>query len=124
MTRYFLSKVLALFAGIVLIFVAYNHNSNSLYVISGKAYGTTWSVSSPEYIADNHKDSIKKIIYEVDYVASNYKSESEISKININFNEYQFVSDDLFNILKIAKSVESVSEGYYNIMLGKISKIC
>ena len=121
MTRYFFSKVLALFAGIVLIFVAYNHNSNSLYVISGKAYGTTWSVSSPEYIADNHKDSIKKIIYEVDYVASNYKSESEISKININFNEYQFVSDDLFNILKIAKSVESVSEGYYNIMLGKIS---
>ena len=121
MSRYFISKVIALFAGIVLLFIAYNHNSNTLYVISGNAYGTTWSVSSTEYIADNHKEAIKKIINDIDFVASNYKSESEISQININYSEYQFVSDDLFNILKIAKSVETISEGYYNIMLGKIS---
>ena len=121
MSRYFLSKVIALSAGVILLLIAYNHNSNSLYVISGNAYGTTWSVTSPQYIADNHKDAIKRIINDIDYVASNYKSESEISKINMNFNEFQFISDDLFDILKIAKSVENISEGYYNIMLGKIS---
>ena len=121
MSRYFLSKVIALSAGVILLLIAYNHNSNSLYVISGNAYGTTWSVTSPQYIADNHKDAIKRIINDIDYVASNYKSESEISKINMNFNEFQFISDDLFDILKIAKSVEAISEGYYNIMLGKIS---
>ena len=121
MSRYFFSKVIALFAGIILLLIAYNHNANSLYVISGNAYGTTWSVSSPQYIADNHKEAIKNIINDIDYVASNYKSESEISKINMNFKELQFVSDELFDILKIAKSVEAISEGYYNIMLGKIS---
>ena len=121
MSRYFFSKVIALFAGIILLLIAYNHNANSLYVISGNAYGTTWSVTSPQYIADNHKEAIKDIINDIDYVASNYKSESEISKINMNFNEFQFISDELFDILKIAKNVEDISEGYYNIMLGKIS---
>ena len=121
MSRYFFSKVIALLAGIILLLIAYNHNANSLYVISGKAYGTTWSVTSPQYIADNHKEAIKDIINDIDYVASNYKSESEISKINMNFNEFQFISDELFDILKIAKNVEDISEGYYNIMLGKIS---
>ena len=121
MSRYFFSKVIALLAGIILLLIAYNHNANSLYVISGNAYGTTWSVSSTQYIADNHKEAIKDIINDIDYVASNYKSESEISKINMNFNEFQFISDDLFDILKIAKNVEDISEGYYNIMLGKIS---
>ena len=121
MSRYFFSKVIALLAGIILLVIAYNHNINSLYVISGNAYGTSWSVTSPQYIADNHKEAIKDIINDIDYVASNYKSESEISKINMNFSEFQFISDDLFDILKIAKSVENISEGYYNIMLGKIS---
>ena len=121
MSRYFFSKVIALLAGIILLVIAYNHNINSLYVVSGNAYGTTWSVTSPQYIADNHKEAIKDIINDIDYVASNYKLESEISKINMSFSEFQFISDDLFDILKIAKNVEDISEGYYNIMLGKIS---
>ena len=121
MSRYFISKILALSAGIILLIVAYFHNQNSIFIISGEAYGTSWSVSSTEYIGDHHKDKIKKIIYEIDLVASNYKSESEISQINLNYKENQFISDDLFNILSIAKSVENISKGYYNIMLGKIS---
>ena len=121
MSRYFISKILALSAGIILLIVAYFHNQNSIFIISGEAYGTSWSVSSSEYIGDHHKDKIKKIIYEIDLVASNYKSESEISQINLNYKENQFISDDLFNILSIAKSVENISKGYYNIMLGKIS---
>ena len=121
MSRYLISKIIALTAGLVLLFIAFNHNNNSIYYISGEAYGTSWSVSSSEYIADHHKDKIKNIINDIDFVASNYKSESEISKINLNYSEYQFISPDLFNILKIAKAVELESENFYNIMLGKVS---
>ncbi len=101
--------------------IAYNHNSNIIYNFSGEAYGTTWSISSSEYIADNHKEEIKSIINKIDLIASNYKPESEISQININYAEYQFISNDLFKILEIAKVVELSTDGYYNIMLGKIS---
>ena len=121
MTRFFVSKIIALLAGIVLIIVAYTHNSNSLYVITGNAYGTTWTISSSEYIGDHHKEKIEFIINKIDYVASNYKEDSEIALINKNFKEYQFISNDLFNILMIAKDVELKSEGFYNVMLGKIS---
>ena len=121
MTRFLLSKIIALLSGILLIIVAYNHNSNSLYVITGKAYGTSWTISSSEYISDHHKEKIEIIINKIDYVASNYKKDSEIALINKNFKEYQFISNDLFNILVIAKDVELKSEGFYNIMLGKIS---
>ncbi len=121
MSRFFLSKIIALLAGLVLIILAYNHNQNSVYVISGNAYGTSWSITSSEYIADNHQEEIKQIIKDIDYIASNYKSESEISQINMNYSQYQFISKDLFNILKVAKEVENLSNGYYNIMLGKVS---
>ena len=121
MSRYLVSKIIALIAGLVLLVIAYNHNSNIIYNFSGEAYGTTWSISSSEYIADNHKEEIKSIINKIDLIASNYKPESEISQININYAEYQFISNDLFKILEIAKVVELSTDGYYNIMLGKIS---
>jgi len=120
-SRYLVSKIIALIAGLVLLVIAYNHNSNIIYNFSGEAYGTTWSISSSEYIADNHKEEIKSIINKIDLIASNYKPESEISQININYAEYQFISNDLFKILEIAKVVELSTDGYYNIMLGKIS---
>ena len=121
MSRYLFSKIIALVAGIVLLVVAYIHNTNSVYSISGNAYGTYWSISSSEYIGDHHKEQIKTIINNIDLVASNYKPKSEINIINMNFNEYQLISDDLLNILIIAKKVEDISEGYYNIMMGKVS---
>tara|TARA_Y100001954_G_C15808237_1_gene603801 strand:- start:1835 stop:2824 length:990 start_codon:yes stop_codon:yes gene_type:complete len=120
-TRYFFSKIIALSAGILLVIIAYNHNSNSLYKINGNAYGTTWSITSTEYLGDHHIANIESIIERIDFVASNYKNDSEINKINMNQNKSQFVSNDLFNILKIAKEVENNSLGYYNIMLGKLS---
>ena len=121
MSRYLVSKIIALIAGLILLVIAYNHNSNIIYNFSGEAYGTTWSISSSEYIADNHKEEIKSIINKIDLIASNYKPESEISQININYAEYQYISNDLFKILEIAKVVELSTDGYYNIMLGKIS---
>ena len=121
MTRNFFSKLIALVSGVVLVIVAYNHNNQSLYVISGNAYGTTWSVTSTSYIGDHYKNKITSIINDIDYVASNYKADSEISIINQdNKTEYK-ISEDLFNILEIAKTVENNSDGFYNIMMAKKS---
>ena len=60
--------------------VAYNHNQTSIYQINGQAYGTSWSVVSSQYIGDHHKNNIINIINNIDFVASNYKNNSEISK--------------------------------------------
>jgi thiamine biosynthesis lipoprotein len=120
-TRNLFSKLIALFAGIILLVVAYNHNQKSLYEISGSAYGTRWSISSTEYISDLHKNNIISIINRIDYVASNYKEDSEIAAINFSQGNDFKISPDLLNILIIAKDVENSSDGFYNIMMGKVS---
>jgi len=71
-----------LFVGLICIYLAYTFNSSNLYSISGKAYGTSWSVTSTEFIADHHEKKILDIIDTVDTVASNYKPDSEIALIN------------------------------------------
>jgi len=119
--RQLISKIIALTAGFILLLIAYNHNQDRLYLINGDAYGTTWSIKSTEYIGDHHKDNIEKIISRIDYVASNYKEDSEIALINASNDSYHFISEDLFQILAIAKEVEKISEGFYNITLGKVS---
>jgi len=120
-TRNLFSKLIALTAGIILLIVAYNHNQKSLYEISGTAYGTRWSITSTEYISDLHKNNIISIINRIDYVASNYKKDSEIALINFSQKNNFKISNDLLNILTIAKDVEESSNGFYNIMMAKVS---
>lgn len=121
MTRNLFSKLIALTAGIILLIVAYNHNQKSLYEISGTAYGTRWSITSTEYISDLHKNNIISLISRIDYVASNYKKDSEIAVINFSPKNNFKISNDLLNILTIAKDVEESSNGFYNIMMAKVS---
>ena len=121
MTRNLFSKLIALTAGITLLIVAYNHNQKALYEISGTAYGTNWSISSTDYISDLHKNNIVSIINRIDFVASNYKKDSEIALINFSQKNKYKVSTDLINILTVAKDVEESSDGFYNIMMGKVS---
>ena len=121
MTRNLFSKLIALTVGIILLIVAYNHNQKSLYEISGTAYGTRWSITSTEYISDLHKNNIISIINRIDYVASNYKKDSEIALINFSQKNNFKISNDLLNILTIAKDVEGSSNGFYNIMMAKVS---
>jgi thiamine biosynthesis lipoprotein len=74
------------------------------------------------YLNDVHKSNIKEIINKIDYVASNYKVDSEISIINNkNSNIELKISDDLYNILSLANKVEELSNNAYDIKLGKLS---
>jgi thiamine biosynthesis lipoprotein len=122
MSRKLISKLIALCVGLFCIFIAYNSNSNKTYSISGNAYGTSWSVVSTSFIADHHEKNIIKIIDHIDLVASNYKINSEIAIINKEPTNVELsISDDLYNILNIAEGIKRLSDGAYNIMLGKVS---
>ena len=121
-TRYTLSKVIALIVGVICLFIAYSTNKNQPHSIQGFAYGTSWSVTSGKFIADHHEKNIVKIIDRIDFIASNYKDNSEITLINFNNSSGNInISPDLYKILTIAKDVEVMSGGYYDVTLGKIS---
>ena len=121
-SRKLLSKLLALIVGCICVYIAYTSNTNNSYSISGSAYGTYWSVTSSEFIADHHEKNIIKIINKVDMVASNYKPDSEIALVNQKpINEPISISADLYNILEIAQNVHKISDGFYDITLGKVS---
>ena len=120
--RFILSKAIALFVGLICIYLAYTFNSSNLYSISGKAYGTTWSVTSTEFIADHHEKKILDIIDSIDYIASNYKPDSEIALINKAPIKTELpISKDLYMIFKEAKIISNNLDNYYDITLGKIS---
>ena len=100
------SKLLALVVGGICVYIAYTSNTNNSYSIGGSAYGTYWSVTSSNFIADHHEKNIIKIINKVDMVASNYKPDSEIAIVNQKpINEPISISADLYNILEIAQNV-------------------
>ena len=122
LSRKVISKIIALIVGLFCIYIAYSSNTNKTYKINGSAYGTSWSVVSTSFIADHHEKNIIKIIDHVDEIASNYKIDSEIAIINqLPVDEELTISSDLFNILNIALEINKLSNGSYNIMLGKIS---
>ena len=55
-------------------------------------------------------------------VASNYKPNSEIALLNQRPLETPItISPDLYNILEIAKDIHNISDGFYDISLGKVS---
>ena len=122
LSRKVISKIIALIVGLFCIYIAYSSNTNKTYKINGSAYGTSWSVVSTSFIADHHEKNIIKIINHVDEIASNYKIDSEIAIVNqLPADEELTISSDLFNILNIASEINKLSNGSYNIMLGKIS---
>ena len=122
LSRKLISKIIALCVGLFCVFIAYNSNLNKTYSIGGNAYGTSWSIVSSSYIADHHEKNIIKIIDHIDLVASNYKINSEIAIINKQpTNTELYISNDLYNILNIAEDINKLSNGAYNIMLGKVS---
>ena len=121
-SRKLFSKLLALIVGCICIYIAYSSNKSATFTINGSAYGTYWSVTSTEFIADHHEKNIQKIIDNVDMVASNYKVNSEVAILNQKpINAPITISSDLYNILDIAKNIHSLSDGSYDITLGKIS---
>ena len=83
MNRLTISKLIALAVGLICIFFAYNYNKSATYKISGPIFGSYWQLISTEYVSDSLKKSIEDELSRIDLIASNYKKDSELSRINI-----------------------------------------
>ena len=82
MNRLVLSKLIALLIGFGCILLAYNYNKSATYFTSGPIFGTSWKLVTTEYVTDSLKQSIQNELNRIDLIASNYKTDSELSFIN------------------------------------------
>ena len=120
--RQFISKIFAFFIGIGCVYIAYEFNSKSNTILRGSIYGTAWTINSSDYISDYHQVNINKILTSIDYMASNYKDDSEVSILNKNsLNEYLNISNDLNKLITTAEEISFKTNGSYDITMGKIS---
>lgn len=119
MSRLAISKFIAIAVGIICILFAYNYNQSATYQISGSIYGTYWQLISTEYITDALKKEIEEELSRIDYIASNYKKTSEISRINsAPVNQIIDVSQEMYSLLSFAENLNQVTDGYYDVTLG------
>ena len=119
MSRLAISKLIAIAVGIICILFAYNYNKSATYQISGSIYGTYWQLISTEYITDALKKGIEEELSRIDYIASNYKKTSEISRINsAPVNQIIDVSQEMYSLLSFAENLNQVTDGYYDVTLG------
>ena len=119
MNRLAISKLIAIAVGIICILFAYNYNKSATYQISGSIYGTYWQLISTEYITDALKKEIEEELSRIDYIASNYKKTSEISRINsAPVNQLINVSQEMYSLLSFAENLNQVTDGYYDVTLG------
>ena len=119
MNRLAISKLIAIAVGIICILFAYNYNQSATYQISGSIYGTYWKLISTEYITDALKKEIEEELSRIDYIASNYKKTSEISRINsAPLNQLINVSQEMYSLLSFAENLNQLTDGYYDVTLG------
>ena len=103
------------------VFLAFNHNKSSTYEISGSIYGTYWKLVSTNYISDSIKQSIHSELDRIDYIASNYKTESELSLLNkAPINTKIKISRDLYDLLNFAEELNHISLGAYDVTIGSM----
>ena len=121
MNRLALSKFIALLVGFVCILFAYNYNKSATYISSGPIFGSSWKLVSTEYITDSLKQSIQTELNRIDLIASNYKTESELSFINkAPIDEIIDVSSEMFILLSFAEDLYKKTDGLYDITLGSL----
>ncbi len=110
MNRLTISKLIALAVGLTCVLLAYNYNNSATYKISGPIYGTYWQLVSTEYISDSLKKSIEDELARIDLIASNYKKNSELSRINkSSVNQKILISSDMFTLLSFAESLFQIT---------------
>lgn len=121
MNRLVLSKLIALLIGFGCILLAYNYNKSATYFTSGPIFGTSWKLVTTEYITDSLKQSIQNELNRIDLIASNYKTDSELSFINKSpTDEIINISDEMFTMLSFAEDLYIKTSGLYDITLGSL----
>ena len=121
MNRLVLSKLIALLIGFGCILLAYNYNKSATYITSGPIFGTSWKLVTTEYVTDSLKQSIQNELNRIDLIASNYKTDSELSFINKSPTDQIInISDEMFTMLSFAEDLYIKTSGLYDITLGSL----
>jgi len=121
LNRLIASKILAISVGLLCVFLAYEHNKSSTFEIGGKIYGTYWKLVSTNYISDSTKTAIIDELDRIDFIASNYKIQSELSLINSSAANTRIkISEDLYTLLSLAEELNKISKGAYDVTLGSM----
>jgi len=121
LNRLIASKILAISVGLLCVLLAYEHNKSSTYEIGGKIYGTYWKLVSTNYISDSTKTAIIDELDRIDFIASNYKIQSELSLINASASNTKIkISEDLYTLLSLAEELNQISKGAYDVTLGSM----
>ena len=121
MNRLVLSKLIALLIGFGCILLAYNYNKSATYFTSGPGFGTSWKLVTTEYVTDSLKQSIQNELNRIDLIASNYKTDSELSFINKSPTDQIInISDEMFTMLSFAEDLYIKTSGLYDITLGSL----
>ena len=121
MNRLVVSKLIALLIGFICILLAYNYNKSATYFTSGPIFGTSWKLVTTEYITDSLKQSIQNELDRIDLIASNYKSDSELSFINKSPTDQVInISEEMFTMLSFAEDLYIKTSGLYDITLGSL----
>ena len=121
MNRLVLSKLIALLIGFGCVLLAYNYNKSATYFASGPIFGTSWKLVTTEYITDPLKQSIQNELNRIDLIASNYKTNSELSFINKSPTDQIInISDEMFTMLSFAEDLYIKTSGLYDITLGSL----
>ncbi len=72
-------------------------------------------------ITDSLKKSIEDELSRIDLIASNYKKDSELSKINAaSLNQKILISSDMYSLLSFAENLFEITNGYYDVTLGSL----
>jgi thiamine biosynthesis lipoprotein len=121
LNRLVVSKLIALLIGFICILLAYNYNKSATYFTSGPIFGTSWKLVTTEYITDSLKQSIQNELDRIDLIASNYKSDSELSFINKSPTDQVInISEEMFTMLSFAEDLYIKTGGLYDITLGSL----
>ena len=112
LSRQFISKIFAFAIGLLCVYTAYEFNSKSNTVLNGNVYGTSWNITSSDYISDHHLTKIKEILNSIDYIASNYKNDSEVAHINRKpINTSLKITSELEFLISTANKISEQSNG-------------
>ena len=125
-----LVKIFSLYLVITsLIFVSCSGNEkNGLTEFHGKTMGTTYSVkvidiglSQDEAKKKNLKLGIDEVLVQVNNQMSTWQKDSELSQFNSSKSTGWFpVSKDFMTVVKDARSISEVSNGAYDVTVGKL----
>lgn len=117
--RHYMKQSIKIAGMLSLIFLFFGCSLKKEALIAGETMGTTYHIRIVSWFFQSRADlkaKIKTRLNEINRSMSNYMKESEISRFNDfrNLNEKFFISDDFYQVMKVADRVYRLSQGAWD----------